>query len=461
MSITTLNAELEKEREKYLKDIQKQIQIPGFRPGKAPISIVKKKYNGTAFYEGFEKLLKDKTNEILNNQPQRPLYYVYNFENNSKITDDGTDKKISIEFLLEPKVDINIQEKNIELVKYGFTETQRILFSDIIVLFNFLNPNSVEKLENYSDWFIISSELENPELAKDEDETKRKKSKLPFVVHSYQFQSYELSKLIPSSIEKNQVYSINAKEWLDILEKNFPNQKLALKEFLSNSNSTIQIKINDIEHYPDFAQYLNTDRIKQVFALEENTDINLDLVYNKLAEIIDYVADYYSGYDNIKIGNEFMKQILKVDVPDEFIHKLYSNYIKDEDQKYLTFEIFKSEIIREIEIEVKKNLLPNTFNPSTDYEEFITNVAKTYLVETLITQVHLYDLNSIKDFINFNLQNADEKRRKEILENYQHKASLYSFTKSLSQDVKTSYKLENINTIHFSNFFEIKEELFV
>jgi hypothetical protein len=451
------NAELEKEREKYLKDIQKQIQIPGFRPGKAPISIVKKKYNETAFHEGFEKLLKEKTNEILKSQPQKPLFYVYNFDVNSKITDDGTDKKISIEFLLEPKVDINIQEKSIEFVKYGFTESQRKLFSDIIILFNFIEDNFVDKLENFSDWFIFSMVLENPELVNHEDENKKKKSRMPFAVFTHQLQSFELDKFFSLPLEKNQVYSINAKEWLDIFEKNFPNLKLPIKDFLRECNSTVQISILNIEHYPNFEEFLNKDYIKQFFKLDEKTEVNLDLVYNRLSEIIEYVADYYSGYDNIKIGNEFMKQLFKVDVPDEFIHKLYSNYIKDEDQKYLTFEIFKSEIIREIEIEVKKNLLPNTFNPSTDYEEFITNVAKTYLVETLISQINLYDLNSIKDFIYFNLQNADEQRRKEILENYQHRAALYSFTKSLSQDVKTSYKLENINAIHFSNFFLIKE----
>jgi len=455
------NEELEKEREKNLKDIQKHIQIPGFRPGKAPMSIIKKKYNETAFYEGFEKLLKDKTFEVLNSQPQKPLYYVYNFDENSKITDDGTDKKISLEFLLEPKVDINIQDKSIEFVKYGFTESQRKLFSDIIILFNFLEDNFVDKLENFSDWFIISMEIENPELVNHEDENKRKKSRIPFAAFTHQLQSFELDKFLTLPLEVNQVFSINAKEWLDIIEKNFPHYKTPLKEFLKECHSSVNITILNIEHYPNFEQFLNKDYVQQVFKLDENTEVNLDLIYNRLSEIIDFVADYFSGYDNIKIGNDFMKQLLKVDVPDEFIQKLYSNYIKDEDQKYLSFEMFKSQIILEIEVEVMKNLLPNTFNSNSNYDEFVTNVAKTFLVETLITQIYLYDLNSIKDFIYFELQNTNDKRRKDVLESYLRRSSLYSFPKSLSQDVKTTFKLENINAIHFANFLEIKEDLFV
>ncbi|MCX7728567.1 MAG: trigger factor family protein, partial [Bacteroidia bacterium] len=185
--VVLTSAELEQEREKYLKQIQKNISMPGFRPGKVPMGIIKRKYTNTAFYEGFENLLKEKTNEILTQQTFKPLYYVYNFENTDLVQDDGKDKKIELEYLLEPQVDINVKDREIQLVKYGFTESQRKIYSDILILFNFLNENPVEKLEHADQYFVITTEVKSDELSNAEDENKRKKANIPLVIHHYQF----------------------------------------------------------------------------------------------------------------------------------------------------------------------------------------------------------------------------------------------------------------------------------
>lgn len=463
--IVLTHQELEQEKQKYLKHIQKSVTLPGFRPGKVPASIIHKKYAGVAFYEGFENLLKDKTNETLNNQASKVLYYVYNFENTGTIQEDGTDKKIEIEYLLEPQVTIDIKDKEVELIKFGFAEGQRKIYSDILILFNFLKDNSVEKLDNFNQMFVVTSEIKSEALLNSDDETKKKKAQMPFVIHTYQFQSYGLNELLPAPIEKDKTYSVDAKKWLPILESNFPGKKIALLDFLRTvsecNDTTLNIHFKDIQAYENFNDYIQTDRVKQVFQLEESAEISLDWLYQKLAEVIDVVADYFSGNENIKRGNNFIQNLIQIDISDDFINKLYANYVKDEDKQYFSVELFKGEIVRELENKLLRNILPNTFNTSANYDEFATNVAKTYWVETLLSQIYLFSLDSTKNYVLHTLQSADERSREQLLQNYYNRDAVFSFAKNLSQDVKTTFKLENINQINFHEFLGVKKELFV
>ncbi len=468
--IVLTHQELEQEKQKYLKRIQKSVSIPGFRPGKVPASIIHKKYGSVAFYEGFENLLKEKTYETFMHQASEVLYYVYNFQNTGTIQEDGTDKKIEIEYLLEPQVTIDFKDKEVELIKLGFTEGQRKIYSDILILFNFLKNNPVEKLDNFNQMFLIRSEIKSEALLNSDDETKKKKAQMVLVIHTYQFQSYGLNELLPSPIERDKTYSVDAKKWLSILENNFPDKKIELFDFLETvsecSDTTLNIHFKDIQAYDNLNDYINTDRITQVFESEEAAEVSIDWLYQKLAEVIDVVADYFSGSENLKRSNTFIRNLIQVDIPDDFINKLYNNYVKDEDKQYSSIDSFKNEIVEELENKLLRNILPNTFDINAYYDklatdEFITNVAKTYWIERLLSHVHLFSFNFTKEYVLFTLQNTDEKGRKELLQNYYTRDAIFSFAKKFSQDVKTSFKLDNINQVNFYEFLDLKKELFV
>jgi len=175
------SSELNQEKEKQLKHIQKHIQLPGFRPGKVPMSIVKKKYESMAFYEAFEELLKNKTIETIEAQVDTPLHYVYDFDAIDEIKDENKDIKLGLEMLIEPKVNINVHNRELELVKYTFTENQRKIFSDLIILYNFVSEGNSEILDNFNTHFILDLEVESPLLANSENASKKRKSYIPFV----------------------------------------------------------------------------------------------------------------------------------------------------------------------------------------------------------------------------------------------------------------------------------------
>src|SRR5690348_2612110 len=57
LEITIPAAEVEQETERAVAEIQKKVRLPGFRPGKAPLSLVKTRFAGDIRQEVIEKLV--------------------------------------------------------------------------------------------------------------------------------------------------------------------------------------------------------------------------------------------------------------------------------------------------------------------------------------------------------------------------------------------------------------------
>ena len=58
-------SEIEKLIDNKIKDILPTVSLPGFRKGKAPINIVKKKYENNVLSEVIDNLVKDKTKKLI------------------------------------------------------------------------------------------------------------------------------------------------------------------------------------------------------------------------------------------------------------------------------------------------------------------------------------------------------------------------------------------------------------
>ena len=57
LDVTVPVAEVEKETERAAAEIQKKVRLPGFRPGKAPLSLVKTRFAGDIRQDVLEKLV--------------------------------------------------------------------------------------------------------------------------------------------------------------------------------------------------------------------------------------------------------------------------------------------------------------------------------------------------------------------------------------------------------------------
>lgn len=103
---------VEEEIQKALKEIQKKAKIPGFRPGKAPISIIEKKFGKEAEADVLEKLVSESYQEAVKESKIKPLL--------PPMAEDAIDIKrkepLSFELIVEVRPDIeDLKYDNIEV----------------------------------------------------------------------------------------------------------------------------------------------------------------------------------------------------------------------------------------------------------------------------------------------------------------------------------------------------------
>jgi trigger factor len=104
LDITVPVAEVEKETERAVAEIQKKVRLPGFRPGKAPLSMVKTRFAQDIRQEVLEHLVPkafrasvDKEHLEVVGQPNVSDVHFH----------DGADLKFKAEFEVAPVVDLN------------------------------------------------------------------------------------------------------------------------------------------------------------------------------------------------------------------------------------------------------------------------------------------------------------------------------------------------------------------
>lgn len=71
-TVVVPSADLQARREERLKEIARDINLPGFRPGKVPASVVKQRYGQSVQGEVMEKLVQDSVSQLLEEQSIRP-----------------------------------------------------------------------------------------------------------------------------------------------------------------------------------------------------------------------------------------------------------------------------------------------------------------------------------------------------------------------------------------------------
>jgi len=296
---------------------------------------------------------------------------------------------------------------------------------------------------------------------------KKEKATFPLFIHQYEFELYGLNALLSPPLEKGKSYPVDLQKWIEILKSHLQSNEAflldKLKEFNDERETTVNIKIIDIIKCDNFSEKLNIDGIRKVLKLNENDEVNLDILYTKLNEIIDIVGDYFSGMENIRRINEFIDSLFEVKVPDYFIEKLYKTYLDKEGRESTSIELFKLSLEKDIQNKIIGNLLPNAFSEPTEYEEFINNVANYYLVDNLVSKLYFIELESIKNFISDTIQDAsnDDEYAELVLDGYISKDAIFTIPKRIEKDITVHYKLENINNAHIVKYLGIKEETFV
>ncbi len=113
--------EIDKEINKKITNLIPTVTIPGFRKGKAPITIVRKKYEDSVLNEVIQSVVSKKTSELISDKKlslfRQPKIDLKNYEKN---------KPVEIEIKLDLQPDIKLQDfKKIKINKYEINFTKK------------------------------------------------------------------------------------------------------------------------------------------------------------------------------------------------------------------------------------------------------------------------------------------------------------------------------------------------
>ena len=357
--------EIKKEVDEKLKEYAKTIQLPGFRKGKVPVSLVKKKYGKAIEAEVIEVKINNALKEIYREENLNPIY-----EHPIKEEDFSYDENKGLEFTIYIEVEPDLKIENykghgikVEEVEVSDEEVEKEIELKLKTLAEFEDKGDDAVVEE-GDYVIIDYEAiseENSDPKKD------------YRVHVIKNKEGKFDKFVEALLGKKKGDEYD-------LEYTFP-EDYYVKE-IAGKNVTFRVKVKKIE----------VEKIPEL-----NDEVAKKLGYENVEDMKNKIKEEIKKRKLKKKEEEAFEKILdyilennEVEAPESMIlNYLYSEYQKlKQYNPNLDFEEYKKEAYEKAEKEVKKYLVINAIAKennikatSKEVDERIKEIADLYGVK--------------------------------------------------------------------------------
>ena len=310
-----------------IKEILPTVSLPGFRKGKAPINIVRKKYEDNILSEAIEKLVQDKTKDLLDRNNLKPFIQprvdLKKYKKNEPV-------EVEVKINLEPEIKLKDFQK-IEVNKYEIDLNKSLVEKNYNEFLSnqkkyspIKNNREIKKSDNV---FInlLSEDSSTPQFLKEQ-------KNLPIIIDSELQILPELgSKIMKQKLKKGDKNKIN----LDISKSlKLDNEKIV--EF--------DIEILNIEESTPFVvdkEFLEKNNLKNEEELKNNLEKNLKSQYQNGLKQIEkkQLMDILDREHNFDLPQGIVDQEFN-DIWHRIEHAKENNSL-DEDDKKLNEEQLK------------------------------------------------------------------------------------------------------------------------
>jgi len=335
---------------------RKKMNLPGFRVGKVPMSLVRKKYELAIRVEEINKLLSQAIQKWITDKKISILGHPLPMENQIDFV-NNTEYIFEFELGLQPKIDISKVEKSkidFFVIKADKTQVEEHVAT---LQKRYGTVKSFDKIKDGDMLNIFLQELNEKNEPKEMGVTST---------------TSVLVDKIEDKIIKNKILKLSKKDGLKIeLKKAFPNitdlasmLKIS-KEEIENLNLHFLCEIKDVTRL--IPATLNLDFFKKCYPAENIKTIkDLKKVIKKELEA-QYVAESDRKLFN-DASNLFMKKI-KINFPEDFLKKWLKTNIKKEFTeaefdteylnylKYLSWQLIENTICVENDIKITNEKL--------------------------------------------------------------------------------------------------------
>ncbi len=311
-----------------IKEILPTVSLPGFRKGKAPISIVRKKYEDNITSEAIEKLVQDKTKNLLDTKNLKPFIQprvdLKKYVKNEPI-------QVEIKINLEPEIKLK-EFKKIDLISYEINLDKTLI-----------NNNYKEFLKNQKKYVPIKNNREIKKTDKvtinisSDDESVpdflKSQNKLPVIIDSdYQIVPDLGLKLLKKKLKKGEknIFSLD-------ISKSIKANKEKFADF--------DIKIIEIEESIPFVidkEFLEKNGLKNEEQLKTNLENNLKSQYQDGLKQIEKkeLMDILDKEHNFDLPQGIVDQEFN-DIWHKIEHAKKENNLDEDDKKLSDSELKK------------------------------------------------------------------------------------------------------------------------
>ena len=355
--------DLEKKIDQRLDEVKKDINLKGFRPGKAPKELLKKQFGQALQGEVLEKVLQDTTVEVLKNKKIKPAS-----QPKINIKSFGENKNLEFDIIVEKFPEIkNLDVKKLKIKKYAVKSEKK----DVEERLKMLAENSKKYLDKDMASLAKNGDLVifDYEALIDGNEFQNNKGKNIQIILGKDLFIPGFDKQLVGS-KKNDKVNVTVN-----LPQNFPNKELVGKKALfkcdiNNIKYSVNQSIND-----EFAKNFG---VKDLNELKKNIESQISNEYQNIT----------SQIEKKEILDELSKQV-SVELPKSLLNDEINNITQS----------FKFEKLQKN----KKEKDINKINLDEDEKKQALSLAKRR-VKLALALNKIGDENSIK-VENFELEN--------------------------------------------------------
>ena len=382
MTITVEEADYQDNVKKQLNEYRKKANIPGFRPGQAPISMIKRQIGAQVKVDAINKLVGEKLYEYVKENKINMLGEPMPHLGEEPVDlDQPAPYTLKFDIAVAPELDITLSKRN-KIVYYNIKTDKKMIDQQIDAYAS--RGGSYEKVDSYEDNDMLKGDIR--ELNED-GTTKEGGIEASEAVLMPSYIKVDEQKALFQGCKVGDIITFNPK-------KAYPESPIEVssllkiqKDEVENVNSDFSYQITEISRYKKHE--VNQELFDQVFgkdAVKDEKEFR-EKIAAQLKEQLDANAEYRFLAD---VRAYVEKKLGKVQYADELMKRIMLANNKDKDQKYVDENYEQS--IKELTWHLAKNkLLEQTGVKIEDAD--VKAVAK----EMTKMQFAQYGMNNIPD----------------------------------------------------------------
>ena len=356
MTITIEEADYQENVRKTLNDYRKKANIPGFRPGMAPIALIKKQVGPQVKVDAINKLVGEKLYEYVRENKINMLGEPMPHLGEEPVDLDApAPYTLKFDIAVAPEFDLKLDKRN-KIAYYNIQVDDKMVEQQIEAYAS--RGGSYVKVDNYEDNDMLKGDL------RELDENGNTKEGGIEVAEGTILPAYmkvDDQKALFQGCKVGDIITFNPKKAYPESTVELTSMLKITKEQAETLTSDFSFQVTEITRYQKHA--IDQELFDQVFGegnvadeaafrakvsenLKEQLDANAE--YRFLADVRKYVEEKLG---DVKYADDLMKRIMLVNNQDkgtEFVEKNYESSIKE-----LTWHLAKNQLLEQCEVKIE------------------------------------------------------------------------------------------------------------